>query len=96
MYKIFHNICPEYLCDGFTRVSDIHGHNTRSSCFNFNVPCIKSSQDSTFYYLGIKDWNALPDAINTGIHRTADVAGKVIGENVNMDEMRHTQGKKNL
>ena len=65
MYKIFHNKNPEYLCGGFTRVCDTHGHATRSSSFNFTVPCIKSSQESTFYYRGIGDWNALPDSIKS-------------------------------
>ena len=49
----------------FTTVQCIHvklstGHNTRSSCAIFKIPQIKSTESSTFYYVGIKDWKSLP------------------------------------
>ena len=67
VFNIFHNKCPEYLKQGYTRTFDTR--NTRSSAFNFFVPSIKGIESSTFFFNGIKNWNALPDTIKSIIEK---------------------------
>ena len=61
VHKIFYNLCPSYLQENFVPLIDVHHHNTRSSGYNFLVPNCKGVEDSTLYYIGIKDWNSLPE-----------------------------------
>lgn len=63
VFKIFHDICPEYLKFNFTRFSAIHQHCTRGSPFNFLVPKVKGLADRTFFFTAINHWNALPNSI---------------------------------
>ena len=38
MYKVKNRLVPEYLCDMFTNVGDVHDHNTRQSGANLTLP----------------------------------------------------------
>ena len=63
VFKIFHNISPEYLKLHFARVSSVHKYSTRGSSFNFAVPKSKGQARFTFYNTAIHHWNALPNQI---------------------------------
>ena len=63
VFKIFHNIAPEYLKVHFTRISAAHSHSTRGSPFNFVVPLCKGNGSHTFYNTAIHHWNSLPKNI---------------------------------
>ena len=62
MFKCTNNTAPNYLCDMFTYVSDVHNVNTR----NTNNGNLYVPQPSTSYYTkslsvnGAKLWNSLP------------------------------------
>ena len=62
MFKCINNTAPNYLCDMFTYVSDVHNVNTR----NTNNGNLYVPQPSTSYYTkslsvnGAKLWNSLP------------------------------------
>ncbi|XP_056010849.1 uncharacterized protein LOC125680728 [Ostrea edulis] len=58
MYNIFHGKAPHYLNNMFTKNAGTY--RTRSSESNFVVPRIAGVESSSFYYIGVKDWNALP------------------------------------
>ncbi len=64
-FKIFNSSGPSYLNHNFTKIADVHTHNTRSSQFNFLVPSVKGCASNTFYYNTILDWNALPPTIKS-------------------------------
>ena len=63
VHNIFYKKCPSYLHDNFTKLVDIHCHNTRGSFAKFHVPNVNSFNITSFYYNGIKEWNHLPDSI---------------------------------
>ena len=53
--------CPEYLKENFSKISDTELKQcTRASRFNFFLPRVLNQAVNTFYFSGIKDWNALP------------------------------------
>ena len=56
--------CPEYLKENFSKISDTELKQcTRASRFNFFLPRVLNQAVNTFYFSGIKDWNALPAKI---------------------------------
>ena len=56
--------CPEYLKEKFSKISDTELKQcTRASRFNFFLPRVLNQAVNTFYFSGIKDWNALPAKI---------------------------------
>ena len=64
VFKIFHNISPQYLKLYFTRVSSVHKYSTRGSSFNFAVTKSKDQARFTFNNPAmIHHWNALPNEI---------------------------------
>jgi hypothetical protein len=63
VFKIFHDLCPEYLKMYFNRVSSVHNYSTRGSPYNFVVPHSKGQARFTFYNTAIHHWNSLPNAI---------------------------------
>ena len=65
VFNIFHDTCPSYMNDHFTKLSNLHHHNTRGSAFNFRIPKVKSTISGSFYLNAIKKWNALPDNIQS-------------------------------
>jgi hypothetical protein len=38
MYKVKNKLVPDYLCDMFTNVGDVHDHNTRQSGADLHCP----------------------------------------------------------
>ena len=63
VFKIFHDLSPDYLKLHFTRVSSLHKYSTRGSPFNFVVPSSKGQARFTFYNTAIHHWNSLPGMI---------------------------------
>ena len=64
VFKIFHNISPQYLKFYFTTVSSVHKYSTRGSSCNFAVPKSKGRARFTFNSPAmIYHWNALPNEI---------------------------------
>ncbi len=64
-YKIYNNSSPLYLVKNFTQVSEIHAYGTRFSVNNFYVPKVQGAAVNTFFFNAIKDWNSLPNHIQT-------------------------------
>lgn len=63
VHNIFYKKCPSYLHDNFTKLVDIHCHNTRGSFAKYHVPNVNSFNITSFYCNGIIEWNHLPDSI---------------------------------
>lgn len=60
MYKVKNRMVPDYLCDMFTNISDIHDHNTRQSRANLTLPKPKTNNmKNAFSYRGAGVWNCL-------------------------------------
>jgi hypothetical protein len=60
MYKVKNRLVPDYLCDMFTNVGDIHNHNTRQSGTDLTLPKPKTnSMKNVFSYRGAEVWNCL-------------------------------------
>jgi hypothetical protein len=53
-----------YLRENFELAANVHCSNTRSSCFNLQVPAIRNIAIDTFYYQGINAWNSLLNDVN--------------------------------
>ena len=58
-FKIRAGLCPEYLLESFTRVSDVHEHNLRQSKTNFSLAQCDSPM-GTFCRAAVSEWNLLP------------------------------------
>jgi hypothetical protein len=43
MYKVKNKLVPDYLCDMFTNVGDVHDHNTRQSGADLTLPKPKTN-----------------------------------------------------
>jgi hypothetical protein len=65
VHSIYYNRCPEYLKSHFTKIRDLHSHNTRGSEYNFVVPVTNTITQGTYYYNVIKDWNSMPDSLRS-------------------------------
>ena len=65
VHKIYYNTCPTYMLNNFTLRSDVVNRRTRTSSYNFVLPRCTTITNNTFFYHGIKDWNALPDRIKS-------------------------------
>lgn len=65
MFNIFHSLAPSYLNHFFTRTSDIHSYDTRSSTWNYHVPKVGSYTKKSFFYQATLDWNKLPSHIRS-------------------------------
>ena len=63
VFKIFHDLCPEYMKLFFTRISTVHRYSTRGSPYNFVVHQSKGQACFTFYNTAIQHWNSLPNDI---------------------------------
>ena len=65
MYKVKNQLVPDYLCDLFTSVSDIHNYHTRQSGSDLIVPKPKTnSMKNVFSYRGAEAWNAISPCQN--------------------------------
>ena len=64
VFKIKNKSCPKYMTSNFQLKSETDSRNTtRSKAHDFFPPRVGSQGTKTFFYMGIKDWNALPDHI---------------------------------
>ena len=63
IYKIEHNLQPEYLKSYLEKRSDFHNYNIRSNQ-HYNISMVKTtSLQKTLFYDGIRCFNALPDNV---------------------------------
>ena len=65
VFDIFHDSCPIYMKQFFTKVYSLHTHFIRGSQFNFVVPKITNVTSKSFFYNGAKHWNDLPNNIKS-------------------------------
>ncbi len=67
MYKVKNRLVPDYLCDMFTNVGDVHDHNTRQSEANLTLPKpIKTNNmKNAISYRGVEVWNCLPASLKS-------------------------------
>ena len=59
VFKIKAGLCPSYMKDNFTRVSDVHNHGLRQSSHNFSLAHC-NCPINTFARSAISLWNCLP------------------------------------
>jgi len=66
MYKVKNRLVPDYLCDIFTNVNDMHDYNTRQSGTCLVLPKPKTnSMKNAFSYRGAEVWNSLPASLKS-------------------------------
>ena len=66
MYKVKNRSVPDYLCDMFTNVGDVHDHNTRQSETNLTLPKPKTNNmKNAISYRGAEVWNCLPASLKS-------------------------------
>ena len=63
LFKVKHNLGPQYLRSNIISVSDVHSYRTRSSVSNFHVSKALSNTPSAFAFSCVKKWNDLPERI---------------------------------
>ena len=64
VFKIKNKSCPKYMSTNFQLKSENEtGNTTRSTAHDFFPRRVAGQGTNTFFYTGIKDWNALPDHI---------------------------------
>ena len=63
IFKVFHELAPDYLRENFIRINQLHTYSTRDSPYNFVVPRSHSNISCSFFYTGIRHWNSLPHSI---------------------------------
>ena len=63
LFRIRHNLAPQYLRVNFSNVSDSHRHFTRGSSSDFHISKDVSLSPRSFAFTAIKQWNALPSSI---------------------------------
>ena len=63
MYKCVHDLAPPYLCNKFSKRSDLHERHTRNREL-FQIPIYNTTiGQRTFNYRGAKIWNSLDNDI---------------------------------
>ena len=61
VYKIKNGTSPQYLCQNFRQINEVHGRNTRSNAKrNYFVQHVNSVNKTSFHFSAIQDWNYLP------------------------------------
>ena len=60
MYKVKNRLVPDYLCDMFTNVGDVHDHNLTLPKPK-QITCIKNA----ISYRGAEVWNCLPASLKS-------------------------------
>ena len=60
VYCIYNDVCPPYMKSNFTRLNEMHSHNTRGNKSNFHIPKVDNITIKSFFYNAIVDWNYLP------------------------------------
>ena len=61
VFKIRSGLSPSYLSVHFRPVHTVHSYGTRGSRHDFHISKEISMAPSSFSYMAIADWNALPD-----------------------------------
>ena len=61
VFRIRKGTAPLYLQRGFTKVSEVHSHWTRSNAHNYHIS--REDMPGSFAYFGKVQWNALPDSL---------------------------------
>jgi hypothetical protein len=72
VFKIKHNIAPEYLNEHFIPADSVHSYSTRfreTGCYS--IPKVKGFGMKSFSYNGCKLWNTLPTSVKN-INKLAD------------------------
>ena len=65
VHKIYYSNVDHYLTENFSRVSNIHGYNTRQSQLNFVLPKRTGQIGNSFYFNGTTFWNSLPSYVKS-------------------------------
>ena len=65
MYDVRNRLAPSKIQDLFQDISNVHSYNTRSSTSNnfYTKPSRLSVLANSFSWIGVKVWNALPQAL---------------------------------
>ena len=65
MFDVQKRTAPSNIQDLFQDISNIHSYNTRSSASNnfYTKPSRLSVQVNSFSWIGVKVWNAIPQAL---------------------------------
>lgn len=65
MFDIWNRTAPSNIQDLFQDISNVHSYNTRSSASNdfYTKPSRLSVQVNSFSRIGVKVWNAIPQAL---------------------------------
>jgi hypothetical protein len=72
VFKVKHNIAPEYLKEHFIPADSVHSYSTRfreTGCYS--IPKVKGFGMKSFSYNGCKLWNTLPTSVKN-INKLAD------------------------
>ena len=60
MYKCVNELAPNYLSDLFTKRTDIHQRDTRTSSESLQIPLYRTcAGQRSFHYRGVTRWNNL-------------------------------------
>ena len=63
VYKCLHGLAPVYLAENFTLNKNLHQYQTRQAN-NLHVPMATARSDQrTFCYSGVKEYNSLPSHV---------------------------------
>ena len=65
MFDVWNRTAPSNIQDLFQDISNVHSYNTRSSASNdfYTKPSRLSVQVNSFSWIGVKVWNAIPQAL---------------------------------
>ena len=65
MFDVRNRTAPSNIQDLFQDISNVHSYNTRSSASNnfYTKPSRLSVQANSFSRIGVKVWNAIPQAL---------------------------------
>ena len=63
LFRIRNDLAPSYLRQNFTRVDQVHSHNTRGSSYDFKLSTDLSQASGSFAFIAIRHWNSLPNDI---------------------------------
>ena len=63
LFRIRHDLAPQYLRVNFTSISESHGHFTRGSSSNYRISKSVSIAPRSFAFTAMKQWNDLPTSI---------------------------------
>jgi hypothetical protein len=77
MYKSLHNLAPQYLCNKFNYVSEIHNRNTRQAAAGqLALPPLTNGNDiecfkHAFTYSGVKLWNDIDPVVRNSLNHSS-------------------------